>query len=252
MCYQRGVPIWITWGPHTYFIFIWSNVVGWVVVGVNWLMFQECRREMFWARYCSSCTLRSFFTWSPAERSMIDHLLRDSFGVLSCQFWSTVLHCGGSAADTYLKLDRSVSGSRFPNWGCVALLIVDLLQFCVCCIRSGVSRCTRLMMLNQSTWIVCASAGYTRCPGRTKGILMRHLAAEPRSTAGLLFPLSVSLWNDLADPVFDGVDWRVSRAEAMLFYFRKLLYPYYSLILFFPFSSICILDGIVGLGSSDW
>ena len=28
------------------------------------------------------------------------------------------------------------------------------------------------------------------------------LAAEPRSTTGLLFP---SLWNDLADPVFDGV-----------------------------------------------
>ena len=36
------------------------------------------------------------------------------------------------------------------------------------------------------------------------GTLMRRLAAESRSTAGLLFP-SVSLWNDLADPVFDGV-----------------------------------------------
>ena len=22
-------PIWFTWGPHPYFIFIWSNVVGW-------------------------------------------------------------------------------------------------------------------------------------------------------------------------------------------------------------------------------
>ena len=28
----------------------------------NWReLFQECRREVFWARYCSSCTLRSFF-----------------------------------------------------------------------------------------------------------------------------------------------------------------------------------------------
>ena len=34
--------------------------------------------------------------------------------------------------------------------------------------------------------------------------LMRRLAAEPCSTAGLLF-LSVSLWNDLANPLFDGV-----------------------------------------------
>ena len=34
----------------------------WMVVEVNWLMlYQECRREVFWARYCSSCTLRSFF-----------------------------------------------------------------------------------------------------------------------------------------------------------------------------------------------
>ena len=36
------------------------------------------------------------------------------------------------------------------------------------------------------------------------GTLMHRLAAEPCSTAGLLF-LSVSLWNDLDNPVFDGV-----------------------------------------------
>ena len=29
MCYQRGVPVWFTYGPHIYFIFISSNVVGW-------------------------------------------------------------------------------------------------------------------------------------------------------------------------------------------------------------------------------
>ena len=48
------------------------------------------------------------------------------------------------------------------------------------------------------------------------GILMRHLAAEPRSTA---VPFSVYLWNDLSDPV-------------MIFYWPRLLYPYYSLLLF--------------------
>ena len=37
------------------------------------------------------------------------------------------------------------------------------------------------------------------------GILMRHLDAEPSSTAGLLCPsYCPSAWNDLADPAFDG------------------------------------------------
>ena len=43
-------------------------------------------------------------------------------------------------------------------------------------------------------------------------------------------PLLVSLWND-------GVG--------------KLLYQYYSLLLFFPFSSFCLYVGVVGLRSSD-
>ena len=35
-----------------------------MVVEINWLMFyQECRRAVFWARYCSSCTFRSFFPY---------------------------------------------------------------------------------------------------------------------------------------------------------------------------------------------
>ena len=45
---------------------------------------------------------------------MIDRF-GDAFGVLSCQFWSTVLQSGAhSAAVTHLKLlDRAVSGARF-------------------------------------------------------------------------------------------------------------------------------------------
>ena len=49
-------------------------------------------------------------------------------------------------------------------------------------------------------------------------ILMPRLAAKPRSNAGLLLPLSVSLLNDPADPVFDGVGLAdiKSRAKAFL------------------------------------
>ena len=44
------------------------------------------------------------------------------------------------------------------------------------------------------------------------------VAAEPRSTAGLLFP-SLSLWNDLGDPVFDGVGPAGFKSRANTFLF---------------------------------
>ena len=64
------------------------------------------------------------------------------------------------------------------------------------------------------------------------GIVMRRLAAQPRSTAGLLLPYQ-SLWNDLADPAFDGVGQADFKSRANAFYWHKPLYPYYSLLLFF-------------------
>ena len=40
-------------------------------------------------------------------------------------------------------------------------------------------------------------------------------------------PLSVSLWNDLAKPVFDRVELVGFKSRANAFYWTKLLYPYY-------------------------
>ena len=68
------------------------------------------------------------------------------------------------------------------------------------------------------------------------GILMRHLATEPRSTDGLLFPSRCPSGMMLLTPCSMVWDWLVSRAVPMLFYWPKLLYPYYCLLLFFPFS----------------
>ena len=49
---------------------------------------------------------------------MIDHLLRDALGVLSCPFWSNVLRCGSRLLITHLQLlDRAVSGARFLTGG---------------------------------------------------------------------------------------------------------------------------------------
>ena len=68
-----------------------------------------------------------------------------------------------------------------------------------------------------STSAVCAGAGYTCCFGRTSVYLMRLLAAELHSTAGLLFSspcLSGMIMMTLCSMVWD---WRVSRAGHCLF-----------------------------------
>ena len=67
--------------------------------------------------------------------SVIDRFLGDALGVLSCPFCST--------------LDRAVIGARFLTGVClcVTLLIVNLLQSCVRCIKSGVTLCTRMLVL---------------------------------------------------------------------------------------------------------
>ena len=89
-----------------------------------------------------------------------------------------------------------------------------------------------------------------------QGRSYRYAYASPRCKTSqchrTFIHLSVSLWNDLADPVFDGVELGGFKSRDNAFYSLKLLYPYYSLLLlFFIFSSFCLLVGVVGLGSSD-
>ena len=63
-------------------------------------------------------------------------------------------------------------------------------------------------------------------------------------------PLSVSLWNDLGYPVFDGVGLAGFKSYANAFLLALLLAPLLSPTVF-PFSSFIQWVGIVGLGSSD-
>ena len=65
------------------------------------------------------------------------------------------------------------------------------------------------------------------------GVLMCLLAAEPRSTAGPLFP-SQCPYGTILLTVYSMVwDWRVSIAGPILFYWPELLDPFLSLTLFF-------------------
>ena len=65
---------------------------------------------------------------------------------------------------------------------------------------------------------------------------MRRLGTEPRRIAGIYSPL----WTVLLTPYSMVWDWRVLKAGILLFYWSKLLYPYYSLLLIFSFSSSCL------------
>ena len=79
----------------------------------------------------------------------------------------------------------------------VTLLIVDLLQFFVCCIRSGLTRCTRLMVPYLDR--MCR-LGNTPCPGRSS-VYYAPPRCRPSQYLRTFVPLTVSLWNDLADGV---------------------------------------------------
>ena len=156
-----------------------------------------------------------------------------------------------SAADTHLKLqDRSVICARFLTRGVfecdiahrrsvavLCIIIIIIIQKIKCFILFGVTRCTLLMVLYVDHMCQC---GYTRCYGRTSVSTYAPPRCEPRSTARLLFPSRCPSGTILLNQYLMVRDWRVSRVGPMLFYWPKLLYPYYSLQLFFPFSSFCL------------
>ena len=112
-----------------------------------------------------------------------------------------------SAADTHLKLlDRAVGGARFLTMVCLSetVLIVDLLLFCVCRILYKI-RCNPMRQLNDGVPL-------TYVPVRViRGALVAHRYTYARTRCSTshfrrtFVPLSVSLWNNFADPVFDGV-----------------------------------------------
>ena len=68
-----------------------------------------------------------------------------------------------------------------------------------------------------SSCTVCAGAGYTR-----RLIAHRYTYAPPRCRTSqyrrTFIPMSVSLWNDLSDPMFDGVGRAGFKSKPMPFY----------------------------------
>ena len=95
--------------------------------------------------------------------------------------------------------------------------------------RSGVTRAS----LWCSTWAVCVSAcGLHQGALVTRGALVSHqytyapLRYRTFQYLRTFIPLSVFLWNDLGETVFEGVGLRVSRAVPMPFYWPSCSLPF--------------------------
>ena len=110
-----------------------------------------------------------------------------------------------SAAELHLKLlDRAVSGARFQTGGVFECDNTHRRSVAVLCLLYKI-RCNPVHPLNG------ALPGPYVLVRVTRGALVAHryTYAPPRCRTSqynrTFIPLSVSLWNDLANPVFDGV-----------------------------------------------
>ena len=128
----------------------------------------------------------------------------------------------------------------------LTLYIVDLWQYYICCRRSDVIRCTPFMVLYRCR--MCQWGLHVVLFSHI-GILMRLLAAEPYSTAGLLFP-SQCLSGMILLPLCTMVcNCRVSRAGSMHFHWPMCL----CIFIFYCFHFVYFLVwvDIVRLWSTD-
>ena len=77
--------------------------------------------------------------------------------------------------------------------------------------------------------------GLTLYTGRTSVFLCATSLQNLEVSQDFCSPLNVPLKRSFLTPYSMVWDCKVSRAGQMLFYWSKLLYPYYSVLLFFPF-----------------
>ena len=156
-------------------------------------------------------------------------------------FWpSLIIFRYTPATDTHLTLlDRAVSGARFLTGGVFECNTAHRRSVAALCMLYKI-RCNPVHSLNgvlpviylpvRVTLGALVAHQYTYVPPRCRTSQHSRTFIPSRCPSGtiLLTPYSM-VWV-----------WRVLRAGIMLFYWPKLLYPCYSLLLFFPFSSFCL------------
>ena len=135
------------------------------------------------------------------DRSLLGRCFRGF--VLPVLEYCSAVWC--SAADTHLKLlDHALSGARFLTGGVFECDIAQRRSVAVLCMLYEI-RCNLMHPLNGALPRQFVSVRVTR----GAMVAHRYTYAPPRCRTSQysrsFIPLSVSLWNDLANPVFDGV-----------------------------------------------
>ena len=137
-----------------------------------------------------------------------------------------------SAADSNIRLlDRVVRRAGFLAGGVLECNLAHR--------RSVAELCLLFKIKSNPMHPLSGALPLPYVPARvTRGALVahRHSFVPPRCRTSQcrrsIVPLSVSLWNDLSDPVFDGVALAVSRAEPMLSCWHDLLFLFCRLLFY--------------------
>ena len=165
------------------------------------------------------------------DRSLLERCFRGF--ILPVLEYCSAVRC--SAADTHLKLqDRVVSGVRFLTGGVFEFDIAHRRSVAVICMLYKI-RCNPMHPLNDAlpgpyvpvrvTRVALVAPQYTYAPPRCR-------TSQYRRT---FVPLSVFLWTDLADPVFDGVG-LVGIQEQGLCFFIGLICTIPTIVYYFSLS----------------
>ena len=160
--------------------------------------------------------LRGLVLWESHGRYfIIGRFFWDLFGALSCRFWSIAQQSGAQLPTHTLNYWTELSG-----------VLVFQLVVCNLAHRRSVAYLLMLFKIKSNPMHPLSGAlPLPYVPARvTLGALVAHRYsfAPPRCWTSqysrIFVPLSVSLWNDLSDPVFDGVGLAgfKSRANAFL------------------------------------
>ena len=184
----------------------WHLIPRWLFRSINSLGFQSSFHRLGILRK----------SWLFHDRSLLGRCF-PGFVLLVLEYCSAVW-C--SAADTHLKLpDLVVSGARFLT-GCV--FECDIAHF-----RSVAVLCILYKIgYNPMRTLYDAQRGLYMPVGVTRGALVahRHIYSIPRCRTQqchrTFIPFSVSLWNDHAGPVFDGVGLAGFKSRANAFLLR--------------------------------
>ena len=224
--------------PLTIGVTVLKESDGFVILWVTFdskMTFEKHLRSVSRAACQRLGTLRKSW-WVFHDRSLLGRCFRCF--VLPVLEYCSAVWC--SADDTDLKLlDRAVSGAWFLTGGVFECDIAYRRSVAVLCVLYK-TRCNPMHPLNGALPIPYVPVRLHAVHWLYIGIPMRRLAAESRSTAGLLFPSQCPSETIFPDPVFDGVGLAGSKSGPMFFYWPMLHYPYCSLLLFFPFSSFCL------------